>query len=217
MKKLLLIACLLGAVGPVKAMDHEILYQKDGVVIIQKDINEFGLGTMTEGRFNELHSTIVALVPELQGYGYRYYSMAVDCAPDRLRTFSNQMSTKFANLKTQGQQPAALIPPLPSAPKASSSSASRSASSSPTASVAPQPAAAPAPHSTPAPQPAAATRVAVKPATVASQPAPIPVKSTVIIDTKYLVGVACAVLVVWIAYQWYEAWSEDTDDEGKNN
>jgi hypothetical protein len=192
MKKLLLITCLLGAVGPVKAMDSQVLYEKNGVVITQSDVDRFRSGTILEGRFNELHPTIAALVPELQGRGYGDYRMAHSWMPNKVHSFSNQMCAKFAELKS---------PPAPSAPKAPSSP------------PAPQPSA-PQPAATPVIKPPVP---AGKPATPAAQPVPIPVKSTVIVDTKYIIGVACAVLAVWIAYQWYEAWSEDTDDEGKNN
>lgn len=203
MKKLLFFTCLLGAIGQARAMDDEILYEKDGVVIIRRDVNEFRSGGMSKARFDALHPTMAVLIPELKATGYDKYTMAARWMPSKVHEVSDHMLLKFAEPKAQGPQPVPSAPENPPSPSVVST-----------------------PHPTPAPEPAITqppvappikkSVIAQKSSASATHPVPTANKSTVIVDIKYSIGALCAVLTVWIAYKWYEAWSEDNDNEGEN-
>jgi len=170
----------------------DVLYQKDGVVITQRDITAFGNRTFTKQRFDELYDTMSVIVPALQGKNYTDYLNL----PDWKRSLgAGMLKDAVKQLGTQGQQPA---PSAPSPPPASTTS---------TPALQPQPAVA-APHVTPAKKPVPAPAPVQRPASTAP-------KSTVIIDTKYAIGAIGVVVVAWIAYKWYEAWCQDNEKEDK--
>jgi|GEM_PF-2830609 len=214
-------------VNPVQNLNADILYQKDGVVITQQDVDAFGNGTLSKQRFDALYPTISAIVPALQGYGYGTYIRAKDWAPDRLKSGAQ---TLVAALKAQGQpqtqatssaqQPSSLATQPATAQPASSSISTSSTPSmiatsvqTTTSSSAVKPAN--ASISKPAVKKPVITSAAAKPQQPAQAPqVPRMRQSTFwVVDKRYMMGIVCVVVVLFAAYVYGERQEKDDEQE----
>ena len=223
MKKLLLIVYLLGATGSIWAMESQVLYEGDGVTITQQDADNFGNGTLTPGRFNEVYPTISKLVPKLQGYNYNDYMLAKAWAPVKLQTGA---STLVAALKAQGQpqtQPTSSTQPsLPSATQPSTVQATTSSVSTsstlPVVAASTQTATSASTvqsHAASSCASAAKKPAAKKPVvtTAAAKPQPQPIRQPTfwVVDTKYMIGTTCVVMALVGVYIYYERQKKDDE------